>query len=183
MSLNTVLYVLFVVAVVYCTLALYVFLMQPKLIYYPDIPTRELEATPSVMSLDYEDVTLKTSDGETLHAWYIPREAARGTLLFAHGNAGNVSHRLDSVRLFHELGLNVLIFDYRGYGNSSGKPSETGTYRDADAAWSYLVTQRNIAAQDIVLFGRSLGAAIAADAYRIRRLFSHWVESGALRPA
>jgi fermentation-respiration switch protein FrsA (DUF1100 family) len=84
-------------------------------------------------------------------------------VLFCHGNAGNISHRLDSIRLFHELGLSVLIFDYRGYGQSSGKPTEKGTYRDADAAWHYLVTLRGILPGHIILFGRSLGAPIAAD--------------------
>ena len=91
------------------------------------------------------------------------QKPSRGVVLFCHGNAGNISHRLDSIRLFHELGLSVLIFDYRGYGQSSGKPTEQGTYRDADAAWDYLVEQRGISPAHIILFGRSLGASIAAD--------------------
>ena len=163
MSLNTLLYPLFVIVCVYCALALYVFLMQPRLIYYPDMPTRTLEATPEVVGLDFESVALDTIDGESLHAWFIPHSGARGTLLFAHGNAGNISHRLDSIRFFHELGLNVLIFDYRGYGQSSGKPGEDGTYRDAEAAWAYLTGTRRIAPGKIILFGRSLGAAVIAD--------------------
>jgi fermentation-respiration switch protein FrsA (DUF1100 family) len=163
MSLNTLLYLLLVIIGVYCALTLYVFLMQPKLIYYPNIPTRTLEATPEDIGLDYEDVTLDTRDGERVHAWFIPHTEARGTLLFAHGNAGNISHRLDSIRFFHELGLNVLIFDYRGYGQSSGKTTEDGTYRDADAAWAYLADKRGIAPGNIILFGRSLGAAVIAD--------------------
>jgi fermentation-respiration switch protein FrsA (DUF1100 family) len=163
MSLNTVLYLLLASVVIYCALALYVFLMQPKLIYYPNIPTRTVEATPAVIGLDYEDVALDTSDGERLHAWFIPHPQARAGLLFAHGNAGNISHRLDSIKLFHDLGLNVLIFDYRGYGQSSGKTSENGTYRDADAAWSYLTETRGIKPEKIFLFGRSLGAAVIAD--------------------
>ena len=163
MSMNTLLYLLLVIVGGYCALALYVFLMQPKLIYYPNVPGRTLEATPAVIGMDYEELTLKTTDGEQLHAWFIPHPQARATLLFAHGNAGNISHRLDSIQVFHDLGLNVLIFDYRGYGRSTGKPGENGTYRDADAAWAYLTETRGIDSGRIILFGRSLGAAVIAD--------------------
>ncbi len=163
MSMNTLMYVLLVIVGGYCALALYVFLMQPKLIYYPGVPGRTLEATPAVIGMDYEELTFSTTDGEQLHAWFIPHSQARATLLFAHGNAGNISHRLDSIQVFHELGLNVLIFDYRGYGQSTGKPGENGTYRDADAAWAYLTETRGIDPGKIILFGRSLGAAVIAD--------------------
>ncbi len=163
MSMNTLMYVLLVIVGGYCALALYVFLMQPKLIYYPGVPGRTLEATPAVIGMDYEELTLSTTDGEQLHAWFIPHQQARATLLFAHGNAGNISHRLDSIQVFHDLGLNVLIFDYRGYGQSTGKPGENGTYRDADAAWAYLTETRGIDPGKIILFGRSLGAAVIAD--------------------
>ena len=150
-------------AIGYAVLAAALFFYQPNLLYFPDMPTRQIQATPGDIGLDFESVTLATSDNEQLHAWFVPADPARGTLLFCHGNAGNISHRLDSIRLFHELGLSVLIFDYRGYGQSSGKPSEKGTYRDADAAWQYLVEQRGIPPQRIILFGRSLGASIAAE--------------------
>ena len=163
MSMNTLLYLLLVIVGGYCALALYVFLMQPKLIYYPSVPGRTLEATPAVIGMDYEELTFSTTDGEQLHAWFIPHPQARATLLFAHGNAGNISHRLDSIQVFHDLGLNVLIFDYRGYGRSTGKPGENGTYRDADAAWAYLTETRGIDSGRIILFGRSLGAAVIAD--------------------
>jgi len=163
MSMNTLMYLLIVIVGGYCALALYVFLMQPKLIYYPGVPGRTLEATPAVIGMDYEELTLSTADGEQLHAWFIPHPQARATLLFAHGNAGNISHRLDSIQVFHDLGLNVLIFDYRGYGRSTGKPGENGTYRDADAAWAYLTETRGIDPGRIILFGRSLGAAVIAD--------------------
>jgi hypothetical protein len=82
--------------------------------------------------------------------------------LFFHGNAGNISHRLDSIAIFNKLGLDTLIIDYRGYGQSSGKTSEQGTYRDAQAAWDYLVGKRGIPADRIIIFGRSLGGAIGA---------------------
>ena len=87
---------------------------------------------------------------------------AAPVVLFCHGNAGNISHRLESIALFHRLGLSVLIFDYRGYGDSEGKPDEQGTYRDARAAWRHLRELRGVAGDDIILFGRSLGAAVAA---------------------
>jgi len=152
-----------VFAIGYAVLAAALFFYQPNLLYFPDMPTRQIQATPGVIGLDFDSVTLTTSDNEQLDAWFVPADPARGTLLFCHGNAGNNSHRLDSIRQFHELGLSVLIFDYRGYGQSTGKPTEKGTYRDADAAWQYLVEQRGIPPEHIILFGRSLGASIAAE--------------------
>ena len=163
MSINTLLYLLLVIVMAWCALALYVFLMQPRLIYYPNIPGRAVEVTPAVIDLDFEEATLDTTDGEHLHAWFIPHPEARGTLLFAHGNAGNISHRLDSIQVFHDLGMNVLIFDYRGYGQSTGRSNENGTYRDVEAAWTYLTDSRGIEPGKIILFGRSLGAAVVAD--------------------
>ena len=161
--MNNLLYVLLAAVLIYAVLAGYVYLMQPRLIYYPDMPGRDIEVTPGTIGLDYEDITLGTADGERLHGWFVPHPSARATLLFAHGNAGNISHRLESIRLFHDLGLAVLIFDYRGYGLSSGTTTEQGTYRDADAVWHYLVDERGIPPGAVVLFGRSLGAAVIAD--------------------
>ena len=117
--------------------------------------------TPGDVGVDYEDVSIKTTDGETLHGWFVAGRTDR-VLLFFHGNAGNISHRLNSIRQFHDLGLSVLIIDYRGYGQSSGRTTEQGIYRDANAAWRYLTEDRGIAASDIVVFGRSLGASAAA---------------------
>ncbi len=163
MSFNSLFTILFLVLLVYCTFALYVYLIQARLLYYPDLPGRELVATPAAIGLEYEPVTLLTGDGVSLSAWFIPHASGRGTLLFLHGNAGNISHRLDSIRLFHQLGLAVFILDYRGFGDSQGSPSEAGTYLDATAAWRHLTEQRRIAPREIVVFGRSLGAGIAAE--------------------
>jgi fermentation-respiration switch protein FrsA (DUF1100 family) len=135
------------------------YLLQPSLVFYPE---KELRATPADWGLAYEDVWLSAEDGVRLHGWFLPREGARRTLLFFHGNAGNIADRGDSLAIFHRLGLNVLIFDYRGYGRSEGKPDEAGLYRDAAAAWRYLTESRGFAAKDIVVFGRSLGGAVAA---------------------
>lgn len=136
------------------------YLRQPDMIFFPTGPLVE---TPSNWGLDYEEVSMETEDGVRLHGWYIPRAGATRTLLFFHGNAGNISHRGDSVIIFHRLGLNVLIFDYRGYGRSGGSPSEDGLYRDATAAWRYLTQIRGVTGSQIVLFGRSLGGAVAAE--------------------
>ncbi len=150
-----------ILAAVYGGLALLLAIFQSQLVFYPEVD-RKIAATPSQVGLPYEDIQLKTSDGIDLHGWYIPAPQPRGTVLFLHGNAGNISHRLDSVRMFHRLGYSTLIFDYRGYGNSSGKPSEQGTYCDAEAAWRYLTEQRHIPSCRIVLFGESLGGAVGA---------------------
>lgn len=161
--MNGLLSVVYALAIGYAVLAVALFFYQPNLLYFPDMPGRELEVTPAAIGLDYETLTLTTGDDERLNAWFIPAEEARGTLLFCHGNAGNISHRLESIHIFHKLGLSVLIFDYRGYGQSSGIPSEAGTYRDAESAWRYLVDVRGIRPERIILFGRSLGASIAAE--------------------
>jgi len=154
---------LLIAAAVYLGFAVLVFFNQDRLLFLPGVPGREVVATPATIGLRFESVTLATADGERLDAWLVPAAEARATLLFCHGNAGNISHRLDSLRLFHDLGLSALIFDYRGYGRSTGTPTEAGTYRDAQAAWQYLTQHRHISPQRIVLFGRSLGAAVAAE--------------------
>lgn len=146
----------------YVALLLAMYFGQSSLLYLPDLPTRELVASPRDIGLAHEDVHLQTADGVRLHGWYLPAPDARGTLLFLHGNAGNISHRLDSLRIFHDLGLAVLIIDYRGYGQSEGRPSEAGLQEDALAAWRHLVETRQVPPERIVLFGRSLGASLAA---------------------
>lgn len=139
-----------------------VYFYQPNLLYFPDIPTRQIQATPATLGIGYEPVTLDTEDGIRLGAWYLDNPTGRGTVLFCHGNAGNISHRLESLRQLHGLGFSVLIFDYRGYGHSGGRPSEEGTYKDAEAAWHYLTVTQGIQPRRIVVFGRSLGGAVAA---------------------
>ena len=147
---------------VYAGLSLYLYAFQGRFVYFPDLPTREIDATPKDAGLSFEPLRIVTEDGETLDGWFVPTDAARGTLLYLHGNGGNMGHRIDIIEVFHRLGLNVLIFDYRGYGRSTGTPSEAGTYRDAMAAWRYLTQTRHIAARDVVFFGESLGGSIAA---------------------
>jgi fermentation-respiration switch protein FrsA (DUF1100 family) len=146
----------------YGALCLYLFLMQSRMIFYPQIPSRQLTSNPADIGLEYESVSIVTKDKITLHGWFVPASDEKGVLLFFHGNAGNISHRLDSLKIFHDIGLSTLIIDYRGYGRSKGVISEQGTYLDAEAAWIYLTETKNIPAQHIVVFGRSLGGAIAA---------------------
>lgn len=148
-------------ALAYAGFAALLFLFQDTLAYYPQIG-REIHSTPREHGMGYEALTLETADGERLDAWFVSATQARGVVLFLHGNAGNISQRMDSIAMFHRLGYSVLIFDYRGYGRSSGKPSEAGLYRDTQAAWVHLIRQRGIAPARIVLFGESLGGALAA---------------------
>ncbi len=145
----------------YLGLMAFLYLYQDHLIYLPDTPSREIVATPAQAGLAFEPVTLTTEDEVNLDGWFLPHDQARATLLFFHGNAGNISHRLESLRLFHDLGLAVLIIDYRGYGRSGGAPSEAGIYRDAEAAWRYLTEVRRVPPGRILLLGRSFGGAVA----------------------
>lgn len=143
----------------YVVFALILFFMQARFVF---VPSREIEADPSDIGLRYENVDFVSPDIVDLHGWYIPAEKERAVLLFCHGNAGNISHRLESIQLFNRLGLSVFIFDYRGYGRSGGEPSEEGTYKDAVGAWQWLIDKKQYAPERIVVFGRSLGGAVAA---------------------
>ena len=137
----------------------WMYFQQSSMIFYP---MHELYETPADWRLGYEDVTFYTTDGVQLHGWYIPYKSSKNVLLFFHGNAGNISHRRNSIEIFHRMGLNVFIIDYRGYGQSKGKPDEQGLYLDATAAWHYLTDERDFTADQILIFGRSLGGAVAA---------------------
>ena len=150
-----------VVAASYSLLVVVVYFMQGRMLYLAEVPGRTLTMTPTDVGMDFQDVSIATTDGVMLHGWFIAGRSSR-VLLFFHGNAGNISHRLDSIAQFRELGFSVLIIDYRGYGQSTGRTTESGIYRDADAAWRYLIDDRGIVANDIVIFGRSLGASVAS---------------------
>lgn len=150
---------IFIIFFVFIGLAVILYFFQSHLIYYPQA---EIMATPKSINLSYQAVSFAAEDGVKLSGWFIPARRPRGVVLFCHGNAGNISHRLDSIQVFNHLGLSVFIFDYRGYGQSEGKPTEKGTYLDAEAAWRYLVEERQVAPAEIIIFGRSLGGAIAA---------------------
>ena len=125
-------------------------------------PEEKIESSPKELGLDFQDIFFKTSDNVMLDGWFIPANNAQYTILFCHGNAGNISHRLDKIKFFNDLGCNVFIFDYRGYGKSKGSPSEKGLYIDVKSAYEYLLS-RPINAQEIIGFGESLGGAIIID--------------------
>lgn len=145
----------------YAALATLLFAFQSRFIYFPEMG-REDRATPAQLRLPFEEVSLATADGETLHGWFVPASDARATVLFLHGNAGSIVHRLDWLPMFQRLRLSALMVDYRGFGASTGSPSEAGTYADAEAAWRHLTEDRRIPPGRIVVFGESLGGAVAA---------------------
>ena len=143
----------------YLLLVAGMFLFQRRMLYYP---SKDFVFTPEDVGLKYEEIIFRTRDKKRLHGWYIPHERASFTLLFCHGNAGNISGRVDTINVLYDLGLNIFVFDYRGYGKSEGRPSEKGTYRDVEAAWQYLVEQKKVAPETIIVMGRSLGGPVAA---------------------
>ena len=157
---------LLVVLLTYLVVCMLVAWLQARLIYFP---THEYTQNPGDVGLEFEDLTLETGDGERIAAWYVPAQPNRGSIIFSHGNAGNMSDRLHLLQRFHHLGYNALIFDYRGYGRSTGSPGEAGTYLDAEAAWDYLVKTRGEVPGRIALFGRSLGGAVAVELARRHR--------------
>ncbi len=134
------------------------YLRQPAMVFFPE---RRLEQSPADWGLAYEDAWIETADGVRLHGWFVPHARARQAVLFFHGNAGNISHRRETLEILHRLGLDVLVFDYRGYGRSQGRPGEQGLYRDARAAWRWLQERRGYGEKEILLLGRSLGGVVA----------------------
>ncbi len=137
-------------------------LFESHLIFFPNYPGR-LEGDWHPRNLPVQDVWLNSSDGTRLHAWWIPNDHAKFTFLAFHGNASNIANRAEVYEFLRDTPANVFALEYRGYGHSEGKPSEAGIYRDADAAYQYLVNTKAIAPKSIVSFGQSLGTAVAAD--------------------
>ena len=132
-----------------------------SLLYFPSAVIHE---TPEAIGLAFRDLTIETEDGERLHGWSIPAESASlGHVLLCHGNAGNIGDRVLHAELLTAVGFDVLLFDYRGYGGSTGRPDEQGTYRDARAARSALVRQLGVDAARVFYLGESLGGAVALD--------------------
>ena len=132
------------------------------------IPYREVENTPADFRVRFEDVTLTTADGVKINGWYVPQSGAKLTVLFCHGNGGNISHRIEKLLILRDLGVNVFMFDYRGYGRSEGRPSEQGTYNDARAAYDWLCREKSVAPDRLVVEGESLGCAVAVELARQR---------------
>lgn len=132
--------------------------------FFVFFPQKELDLQPNNLGLQAEDVYVKVDDKVQIHGWFFaPPDDRAPVLLFCHGNAGNISHRLDNVRHLLRHGLGVMLFDYRGYGKSTGRPSEEGVYRDGRACYRHLVAEKGIPPERIVPLGRSLGAAVAVE--------------------
>jgi fermentation-respiration switch protein FrsA (DUF1100 family) len=139
-------------------------------LFYPRVenffiffPQSHFDFKPEEFRLPYKDAYFDTEDGEKLHGWLFQSAEGGPVILHCHGNAGNISHRLDLVQPFLKRGFSLFLFDYRGFGKSSGRPSETGLYRDGIAAWTFLVAKEKIAPERIVLHGHSIGAAVAIE--------------------
>jgi uncharacterized protein len=147
--------------VAYLLLLLIIMIFEESLIYFP---SRYPQGDWQPPGVSFEDAEFEAADGTCLHGWYTHREDARAVVLFCHGNAGNVTHRAHTLAALHDLvGASVLIFDYRGYGKSRGKPTEDGVLADARAARTWLAEKEGIAEANVVLMGRSLGGAVAVD--------------------
>ena len=145
--------------IAYWALGLILYFMQPTFLYRP---VRQILYTPGELGLDFESVVFESADGLRLTGWYVPADDSELTVLFCHGNGGNISHRLDTINIFYNLGVNCFIFDYRGYGESGGRTSEQGTYLDVEAAYKWLMEEKNVSPDSIIIFGRSLGGSVAA---------------------
>ncbi|MEE8577636.1 MAG: alpha/beta fold hydrolase, partial [candidate division Zixibacteria bacterium] len=138
---------------------------QPSMVF---VPFGDIEMTPEMAGMEYEELFLEVGGSDSVHTWFIEAKSVDGNpqtpvVLFCHGNAGNMSHRVETAEMLVSLGASVLMFDYRGYGRSSGKPTEENCYGDARAAYDWLLAEKSIAPETIIIFGRSLGGAVAVD--------------------
>lgn len=161
--MRTLVTVAILVVAVIAALTFWLLASESRLLFYP---ARESAGTPSDWGWRFEDVALVAVDGVKLHGWWVPHAPERSdagvTVLFLHGNAGNISHRREKLALYRDLGADVLIVDYRGYGRSGGQPGEDGFRRDAYAAYEHLTNVRGVAPRRVLVHGESIGAAVAA---------------------
>jgi uncharacterized protein len=152
-----------ILVLAYVGLAIALYFGQSNLVY---MPSQALTETPATIGLKFEDIQITTKDNVNLDAWFVPAkdndQIGKGVILFCHGNGGNIGNRVSYLPIFRDLGLSTFLFDYRGYGKSEGKPTEAGTYADVEAAWQYLTQERKIPPKKIIIYGESLGGAIAA---------------------
>jgi uncharacterized protein len=145
--------------ILYCINLAYLYFNQTNLVFQP---RTEVIVSPEKLELDYEVITFSTKDNLKLDGLFVSVPEAKNVLLYCHGNYGNISNCLEHIKALTQLGLNIFIFDYRGFGKSEGKITENGTYLDVASAWDYLVKIRNIKSENIIVFGHSLGGAVAA---------------------
>jgi uncharacterized protein len=157
---------LIVVILVLLALKVVVVWLEPRMAFYP---VRGVQETPELVRLPYADLRIQTEDGETLHAWWLEHPNPRGEVLFFHGNGGNLSLWLDVIADLRRRGFSVLAPDYRGYGASSGSPTETGLYRDARATVEEFARRRPRSGVPVIYWGRSIGCPVAASAATVRQ--------------
>lgn len=151
------------VVAIYIIICVYIYFAQDKLIFYP---TNSPAVTPEELNVEYEEVFLNAGESDSICVWFFPQDInylKHKTILFCHGNGGNMSFRMQTVVYLMKLGVNVLLFDYRGFWKSSGKPTETNTYEDALACYNWLIDVKGAKPENIIIFGRSLGGAVATD--------------------
>lgn len=140
-------------------LLLFLRCMEARILFYP---LKEIASFPDPADLKFREVYFETADKIKLNGWLVFSKDAGYTVLFCHGNAGNISHRIEKIKFFNELGCDVFIFDYRGYGKSEGRPSEKGFYKDVEAAYGYLMSQ-GVSWDRIIGYGESIGGAVIVD--------------------
>jgi fermentation-respiration switch protein FrsA (DUF1100 family) len=144
----------------YVIMALVLFINQRRLAF---IPAERHDMTPDDAGLTYENTFIHVGNGARMHGWYFPVPGSRQVVMLCHGNAGNISHRIETAEFLTSLGVNAFLFDYRGYGRSDGSATEQNTYADARAVYEWLRSEKNFSPQAIFIFGRSLGGAVAVE--------------------
>ncbi|MAE75538.1 MAG: alpha/beta hydrolase [Planctomycetes bacterium] len=149
---------LLILAGIYVVVCMVVFAAQRKLVYFP---ARELTATPADAGVPFEDVEFSLADGTKCHGWWLPHPKPIATLIYCHGNGGNISGRVGILERLHALSLSIFIFDYPGYGQSGGAPTEASIDESALLAWQHVRETRQVPSEKIVLWGRSLGGGVA----------------------
>lgn len=147
---------------VYLAVTLYIYFNQDKMVFYP---IENFSMLPHQVGLSYEDVEIKMDENTIIHGWFFPSGDSTNSkaVLLCHGNAGNISNRLETAQYLHDLGVAVFMFDYRGYGKSTGEPTEEGVYLDGIACLNWLNEAKQFVDEDIIIFGRSLGGAVAVE--------------------
>ncbi|HBY94869.1 MAG TPA: alpha/beta hydrolase [Chloroflexi bacterium] len=134
------------------------YLRQGSLIFRPG---PAVSGSPADLGLRFEDLGLRCADGVMIQGWWVPGRMESKSVVFFHGSDGNITHELATLRFLHGLGPNVLMVDYPGYGRSDARTSERGCYQAAEAAWSFVTESRGFHGEDVIVFGQSLGSAVA----------------------
>lgn len=160
--------------IVVATLSANLIYMEKRETYHPD---KNMYITPQNIGILYDDENFSAEDGQIINGWFIPAHDAKATILYCPGSRGNLCDQMARIKFFHDMKVNLMIFDYRGYGKNSGKPTEQGLYKDARAAYDFLISRKDIDKDRIVVLGESLGGAVAADLCLNRKVSALILES------